>query len=378
MPPLNILIKPASSACNLRCKYCFYCDEAENRTEKNYGMMTGDILEVLVKKAFEYGESYVGFAFQGGEPTLAGLGFYRKLIELQQKYNRKKVKIGNAIQTNGTLIDADWAEFLAKNRFLVGVSLDGPKDIHDLNRVDAQGKGSYNRIMKTVALFKQYGVEYNILSVVCKSVARHIGQVYHYFVKQGFGYLQFIPCLDSLGAEPGQSPYSLTPRLYEDFLKRLFDLWYHDFMANGRRVSVRMFDNILQMLLGYPPESCDMKGHCSANLVVEADGSVYPCDFYVLDEWKMGNIRTDSPAELLQGDTAQAFVAVSEGISEQCRGCEVYALCRGGCRRYYEPIIDGKIGHKNYFCSAYKAFYQYALPRFQEVLQAVVGPVPGR
>jgi uncharacterized protein len=372
MPPINILIKPASSACNLRCKYCFYCDEAENRTEKNYGMMTTDTLEILVEKAFEYGESYVGFAFQGGEPTLAGLDFFRKLLDLEGKYNRKKVKVGNAIQTNGTLIDAEWAQFLAENRFLIGVSLDGPKDIHDMNRVDAQGKGSYNRIMKTVTLFKQYGVEYNILSVVSKSVARHIDQVYHYFVKQGFEYLQFIPCLDSLGAEPGQSLYSLTPRLYEDFLKRLFDLWYHDFMATGRRISIRMFDNVLQMLLGYPPESCDMKGHCSANPVIEADGSVYPCDFYVLDQWRMGNIRTDSLAEMLQGETAKVFVAVSAGIPEQCGGCEVYALCRGGCRRYYEPIIEGKIG-KNYFCSAYKAFYQYALPRFQEVLRIVAG-----
>jgi uncharacterized protein len=370
MPPINMLIKPASSACNLHCKYCFYCDEAENRSEKNYGMMTGETLETIVRKAFEYGESYVGFAFQGGEPTLAGLDFFRKFLALQEKYNRKKVKVGNAIQTNGMLIDVEWAQFLAENRFLVGVSLDGPKDIHDWNRTDHRGMGSYSRVKKAIGLFRKHRVEYNILCVVTKPVARHIGKIYNYFVKQGFEYLQFIPCLDGLGAEPGQNPYSLTPPIYEDFLKRLFDLWYHDFKTNGRRVSIRMFDNILQMLMGYLPESCDMKGRCSANLVIEADGSVYPCDFYVLDQWKMGNIVDDGLARMLQGETAKAFVAVSEGIPGQCGGCEVYALCRGGCRRHYEPITAGKV-EKNYFCTAYKGFYQYVLPRFQEVLRII-------
>jgi uncharacterized protein len=377
MPPINILIKPASSACNLHCKYCFYLDEAEKRSQSGYGMMSEATLETIVRKALEYGETQVGFAFQGGEPTLAGLDYYRKLLELQQKYNEKRVTISNSIQTNGMAIDADWAQFLAENHFLVGLSLDGPKEIHDLNRIDAKGAGSYNRIMKTVTLFKQSGVEYNILSVVSKPVARHIGKVYNYFVKQGFEYLQFIPCLDGLGVQPGRSPYSLTPRLYEDFLKRLFDLWYHDFTVNGRRVSIRMFDNILQMLMGYPPESCDMKGRCSANIVVEADGSVYPCDFYALDEWKMGNVHEDGLAELIQGEIAKAFVAVSAGITEQCAGCEVYALCRGGCRRNYEPIRDGKVG-KNYFCPAFKAFYQYALPRFQEMVRLITRKYPGR
>jgi uncharacterized protein len=166
MPPINVLIKPAFSACNLRCQYCFYYDESQKRSQSNYGMMTAETLETIVQKTLAYGETYVGFAFQGGEPTLAGLGFYRNLLELQQKYNQKKVKISNAIQTNGTLLDADWAQFLAQNRFLVGLSLDGPKDINDLNRIDAQGAGSYNRVLKTVALFNHYQVEYNVLSVV--------------------------------------------------------------------------------------------------------------------------------------------------------------------------------------------------------------------
>lgn len=369
MPPLNILIKPVSSACNLRCQYCFYHDVAENRSQSDYGIMTVETLEVIVRKALEYGDSYVGFAFQGGEPTAAGLDFYRRLLELEAKYNRKRLRIGNAIQTNGMLVDDNWARFLGENRFLVGLSLDGPKAIHDFNRVDSRGNGSFNRVMKTVNLFDQYHVEYNILTVISKLVARHIEQVYRFFTKQGFNYLQFIPCLDGLGEEPGRNPYSITPQMYGDCLKRLFDLWYRDFL-DDRRISIRMFDNILQILLGMQPESCDMNGYCTANIVVEADGSVYPCDFYVIDQWKTGNIHDREIWELLRGETAKAFMGVSYAIAHQCGRCEYFGVCRGGCRRHYEPI-DGAITGENYFCPAYREFYQYTLPRFYEIANRI-------
>lgn len=369
MPPINILIKPASSNCNLNCKYCFYYDVAENREVKNFGIMSFDTLEVLVKKAFDYGEHFVGFAFQGGEPTLAGLDFYRKLIEFQKKYNTKKIRVSNSIQTNGTLINNEWAKFLSENNFLVGLSLDGPKEIHDINRIDKKGSGSFVKIEKAIDLFDKYKVEYNILCVVTKLVARHVDKVYRYYSKKGFQYLQFIPCLDELGIEPGKNPYSLTPEAYGDFLKKLFDLWYRDFMS-GKRVSIRMFDNIAQMLAGYPPEACDMKGCCSANLVVESDGSIYPCDFYVVNEWVMGKIQDSSILELVQSDNAKAFVDNSIGIPDKCRSCEYLSVCRGGCRRHYEPVSEKSLGG-NYFCNSYKEFYQYALPRFYEIVRMV-------
>jgi uncharacterized protein len=366
-----MLIKPASSSCNLKCKYCFYFDVAENREIQNYGIMSLDTLETLVMKAFEYGEHFVGFAFQGGEPTLAGLEFYKKLIELQQKYNTKKLRVTNSIQTNGTLINEDWAKFLAENNFLVGLSLDGPKEIHDLNRIDARGFGSYKNLEKTIEFFNKYKVEYNILCVVTKSVSRHIEKIYNYYFKKGFKYLQFIPCLDELGMEPGSNPYSLQSESYEEFLKKLFDLWYRD-VKLGKGVSIRMFDNILQMLLGYPPESCDMAGRCTANTIVEADGSVYPCDFYVLSQWKLGNLKDNTLEEMLNGDKAKEFVGVSIGMAEECRSCEYVRLCRGGCRRHYEPILEDKLG-SNYFCKAYKGFYGYTLPRFYEIARQFRG-----
>jgi uncharacterized protein len=367
MPPINILIKPASSGCNLRCKYCFYYDVAENRDIKNYGVMTADTLEALVKRAFEFGEHYVGFAFQGGEPTLAGLDFYKNLIELQKKYNAKNIRVSNSIQTNGTNIDEQWAQFLGENKFLVGLSLDGPKEIHDINRVDSRGIGSHSRIEKTIELFNKYRVEYNILCVVSKLVARHVDKVYKYYYKRGFKYLQFIPCLDELGDEPGKNPYSLTPEVYGEFLKKLFDLWHRDFIE-GKGISIRMFDNIVQMLAGYSPEACDMNGSCLANVVVESDGSVYPCDFYVINEWCMGYIQEKSILELLTGEKAKSFVEGSKGIPEKCKSCEYLRVCRGGCRRHYEPAVDKSLG-SNYFCSSYKEFYKYTLPRFYEIVR---------
>jgi uncharacterized protein len=369
MPVINILIKPASGNCNLHCKYCFYKNVAENRKEKSYGFMTYETLEKLVKKAFEYADNMIGFAFQGGEPTLIGLDFYRNLISLQEKYNVKKIKLSNSIQTNGMLIDDEWSEFLAKNNFLVGLSLDGHKEIQDQNRVDINGEGSYKRIVKTIDSFNKYKVEYNILSVVTKSVARHIGKIYKFYSKNNFDYLQFIPCLDELNEEAGNNPYSLTPELYSEFLKNLFDLWYVDFKS-GKRKSIRMFDNILQILLGMQPESCDMSGYCSANLVVEADGSCYPCDFYVLDKWKMGSIEESSIKDLLQGKKAEEFVNSAAGIPNYCRSCEFISLCRGGCRRHYEPINEKALG-KNYFCLAYKEFYKYTIVRFQEIARLI-------
>lgn len=369
MPAINILIKPVSSSCNLQCKYCFYYDVAKHREEKNYGLMSYDTLEILVRKVFEYGDTIVGFTFQGGEPTLAGLDFYKNLISMQEKYNIKKVRVNNAIQTNGMIIDDEWAEFLAKNNFLVGLSLDGPKDIHDQNRIDINGVGSYTRIEKTIERFNKYKVEYNILSVVTKSVARHVQKIYKYYIKKGFNYLQFIPCLDELDTKAGNNLYSLTPEDYGDFLKNLFDLWYKDFIEE-KRISIRMFDNIIQMLLGLRPESCDMNGHCSANLVIESDGSCYPCDFYVVDKWKMGNIMETSVKDLLQGEKANEFIGKSKDIPHDCSKCKFISICRSGCRRHYEPVDKKALG-KNYFCSSYKNFYEYTILRFQQIANMV-------
>lgn len=327
--------------------------------------MSTDTLEELVRKSFDYAEGACTFAFQGGEPTLSGLNFYKSLIEFQKKYNTKGVQVYNAIQTNGLVIDEQWAEFLAKNEFLTGISLDGPKDIHDMNRVNKDGKGSFTQVMHAIDLFKKHDVEFNILTVVNSQTARHIMKIYNYFKKQGFRYLQFIPCMDPLNEKPGQHEYSLSPKRYTYFLKTLFDLWYADAMK-GNFISIRQFDNLVGMLLGRSPESCGMSGVCSLNFVIESDGSTYPCDFYVIDQWYLGNILIDSFEKIRNCENANKFVNVSKHISEQCKSCPHFMLCRGGCRRNREPFTDG-LPSLNYFCQPLKEFFSYSTERLKQI-----------
>ena len=365
MPPLSLLIKPASSSCNLRCKYCFYHSLAEKRSTESFGLMSSDTLELLVKKALKYAEYSCTFAFQGGEPTIIGPDFFKKLIEYEKTYNTGKIQINNAIQTNGMLINDEWAEFFSANNFLVGISLDGPKDIHDANRFDARNKGSFSRVMNAVDLFNKHKVEYNILTVVNSYTARHISKIYTFFKKNGFKYLQFIPCLDPFDENPGNNDFSLTPARYTYFLNTLFDLWHED-INKGEMISIRYFDNLVGMAMGYPPESCGMSGQCVCYYVIEANGGVYPCDFYVIDRWYLGNIKDDGFEELRQKDAALEFINVSKHADPKCLECKWANFCRGGCRRNREPFIDGK-PVLNYYCSAYEKFYEHAGSRIVEL-----------
>lgn len=369
MPSMSLLIKPASSLCNLRCKYCFYHSIAENRMTESYGIMDDETLELLVKKTLNFSDHSCSFAFQGGEPTLAGLDFFRKLIKLEKKYNRKNIAITNSIQTNGIVIDDEWARFLAENKFLVGLSLDGPKNIHDTNRCDHNGKDTFNNVMNTVNLFKKYDIEYNILFVVDALVARHVNKVYNFYKKNDFRFLQFIPCLDPLGEEPGKYPHSLTPERFTYFLKNLFDKWYEDFM-NNNYISIRYFDNLVGMIMGYPPEACGMSGVCNCQFVVESDGGVYPCDFYVIDRYYLGNLKDKGFEELKYSEPGKRFIEESKHVDPACKECEYFQICRGGCRRTREPFVNGK-PVLNYFCPSYKDFFNYSIERLQKVARIV-------
>jgi len=331
--------------------------------------MNFKLLEIIVQKALKEVEEECTFAFQGGEPTLVGIDFYKKLLEYEQKYNQKNIRINNAIQTNGLVIDEEWAHFLAQNNFLIGISLDGPKGIHDLYRVDNQGEETFQRIIKAIHLFDQYHVKYNILTVVTAQVARHIHKIYNFFKNKNFTYLQFVPCLDPLDEESGGYRFSLTPEKYSYFLKTLFDLWYVDIM-NSHVISIRYFDNLLQLMLGYPPEECGMLGSCTCQFIIEANGGVYPCDFYVIDQWYLGNIKDQSFSQLLNSSVAQKFVQSSIYVDPVCRECPWFNLCRGGCRRWREPFINGK-PHLNYLCPAYQEFFRYTIDRFNNIIEKI-------
>ena len=368
MPALSLLIKPASGNCNMRCRYCFYADELDNREIRSYGKMSVDTMRTIVDKAMEYGDYECTIAFQGGEPTLAGLDFYRDLVAYVTAHeNPKKLKIHYALQTNGYLINEEWAAFLGENHFLVGVSLDGLKEIHDRYRLDAAGKGTYQRVISAIRLLEKHQVEYNILTVVTAATARNGQKIYNYFKKNHFGYQQYIECLDPIGEEPGQHEYSLTPEKYGEFLKSMFDAWYLD-MRSGTYVYNRYFENLMMIMAGQQPESCNMRGVCGKQWVFEADGSVYPCDFYALDQWRLGNIQENSFEEMDEKRDELGFIQWSMRQQEDCQKCRWFGLCRNGCRRNREPVT-AEHTNRNYFCKSYQMFFEYAYPRLTEIYQ---------
>lgn len=363
MPPVNLLIKPASSACNMNCSYCFYDAIARQRETAFMGILSEELLERVVEQAFAYAEQYCGFAFQGGEPTLAGLAFFERAMELQKKHNSRNIRVLNAIQTNGYVIDDEWAAFFAKNNFLVGLSLDGSAQTHNANRVDRAGEPTFNRVMHAANALKKHGAEFNILSVVTGKNARGIEKTYNFFKKNGFFYLQFIPCLEPLELTRGTLPYHLSTEGYASFLKRLFDLWYADYQR-GEYVSIRHIDNLAAIARRGEPEACNMRGHCTLQFVVEGDGSVYPCDFFVFDEYRLGNIRTDTLAGMAQSDAARRFLASSKQLPEECGQCKYLYFCRNGCAR-------DRVANKNYYCAAYRDYFEYLLSTGR--MQALAG-----
>lgn len=373
MPAASILIKPSSSNCNIDCKYCFYKCLSSNREEYSKGFMKEDTLEQLVIRAIEYADGFLSFAFQGGEPTLAGIDFFRRAAELQKKYNTKGLTIENTIQTNGMVIDEEWAQFLAENHFLAGLSLDGPPKVHNQYRKTVKGEDTFEQIMHTISLFEQYKVDYNVLSVVTNTAVKKASHLYRFFKNHGFKYVQLIPCMDEenrLGTS-GKEGFAVEPVQYGKFLCEIFDLWYEDF-KNGYRMDIRMFSNLAQMAVGYPAEQCGMNGSCNCYLVVEGDGSVYPCDFYCTDEWKLGTIE-ESFESLVASDKAKKFVDDSKYETDECRDCSHFLLCRGGCRRWREPFVEEKPG-QNALCEAYKIFFEHTAERIKKLGMTIVNP----
>lgn len=367
MPAASILIKPASANCNMDCKYCFYKCLSSHREEYSKEFMKEETLETLVREAIAYADGSLTFAFQGGEPTLAGLDFFQKAVELQQKYNNKKLQIENTIQTNGLLIDEKWARFLGEHRFLVGLSLDGPKKMHDRYRKDAGGQDTFARIMHSVQLLEQYHVDYNVVTVVTNDTAKQASFLYKFWKRNHYPFVQFIPCMDEIKRQDGtqeRSIYAVEPEQYGKFLCELFDLWYADFAA-GETMDIRMFSNLAQMAAGYPAEECGMNGCCNCYFVVEGDGSVYPCDFYCMDEWKLGTVN-DGFVQMKTSEKAKAFVEASRPVCAACQECPYFSLCRGGCRRWREPFVDGKPG-LNQLCSAYRMFFAHAAERMERL-----------
>ena len=326
MRQMTALIKPASSLCNLRCSYCFYCDEADSRKKRTAEKMEISTAENLIKKMFDFcGEnSLLTFMFQGGEPLLAGIDFFKEFIETAEKHRTQGSIIQYSLQTNGTLIDEEFCKLFKENNFLIGVSIDGDKEIHDKNRCK-----SFDKAMQGIGLLKKHGVEFNILSVI--TAKTDASMLFDFYIRNDFRSVQPIYCLDSLGGEKGD--YSLSAKQLARFKKRFFNLWFAE-VSKGKHFYVRDFDNLLSLLTKGIAEQCGASGRCNAQLVVEADGTCYPCDFYCLDEFECANINETDINGILNSEGLKKFFLHDEEKNPLCQSCPVKSVCGGGCKRY--------------------------------------------
>jgi uncharacterized protein len=395
--PFHLLAKPSGSACNLGCGYCFYLEKAHLYPGSAPHRMSRDTLEAYVRDYIgaQPGPS-VSFGWQGGEPTLLGIGFFREAVELQRRYAGGK-SIENGFQTNGVLIDDDWAEFLAREKFLVGISIDGPREMHDAHRTDKGGRPTFDRVMSGLSALKRHGVDFNTLTSVHSANSRHPKEVYRFLREIGSRFLQFIPIVEraaapgaaapglrlapppddpeARGLEDRATPWSVAPEDYGRFLCAVFDEWV------GRdvgRVFVGAFESALANWMGLPPGTCVFHRDCGRALVLEHNGDVYSCDHYVYPAYRLGNLHetplaelADSPAQIRFGQAKSATLPLS------CRKCPVGFACRGECPKHrFLRAIDGEPG-LNYLCAGYWRFFRHidsAMLTMAELLRRELSP----
>lgn len=329
MKTLSLLIKPASSLCNMRCDYCCYADVSEHRSVKSYGVMSPETVSALLSRVKETKAEEITFAFQGGEPTVAGLPFFEDFAK-KVKETLSGALVHCALQTNGLLLDDAFVAFLKRENVLVGLSLDGYREIHDFLRHDCDKRGTFQRVMAAYDRLIKADVDTNILTVVTGPLSKCATKLWRFYQKNKMDFVQLIPCLEALDEDCRQK-WTLTPRQYAAFLKELFPLWAES-LEKGDYTSIRLFDNLIRQSAGRACEMCGMNGSCSPQFVVEADGSVYPCDFYVLDELCCGNIRDNSFDEILEHPNMKRFLTPL--LPKTCADCRFGGFCHGGCKRY--------------------------------------------
>jgi uncharacterized protein len=364
--PFSLLVKPASADCNLRCEYCFYLDRSELYPAERRHRMSDEVLEALVSSYMATRQASYAFGWQGGEPTLMGVDFFRNVTALQQKYGRRGAVVANGLQTNATLIDDEFAEHLAKYRFLVGASLDGPAEIHNRFRRSGAGRGSHARVLEGIARLEKHNVEYNILILVSAANVEHPREVYGYLKERGFMFHQYIPCVEFAG-EGALAPFAISGEDWGRFMCGIFDEWIGD---DVRRVSVRLFDSILTYLVTGERNVCTMSGDCRKYFVVEYNGDVYPCDFFVEGGLRLGNVLEDSWEQMQKSEAYRAFGARKGGMDAACTECEFVEICMGDCvkNRLCGGSDPSRLSH---LCEGWKMFYAHAMPRLREVADGI-------
>ena len=375
----NVLTKPIGPICNLGCKYCFYLEKEllyPINPRPSDWILPENILEEYIRQYIEsQPDPVVTFGWQGGEPTLVGVDYFRKIVALQQKYANGK-KMENTLQTNGMLLDDEWCEFLATNRFLIGLSVDGPKHLHDRYRVDKGGTPSFDKVMQSVGYLKKHGVEFNTLTVVQRDNSQHPLEVYRFLRDIGHTFLQFIPIVERIATEntsngmalisprsgvPGQvTEWSVKPQQYGKFLCAVFDEWVRNDVG---KTFVQLFDVTLAAWVGLEPALCVFQHTCGSSVVLEHNGDLYSCDHFVYPEYRLGNIMERPLADLLSSDQQTRFGKDKlDQLPRSCRECNVRFVCSGECPKHrFARSADGE-DNLNYLCPAYKLFFTHVAP----------------
>ena len=393
----HVMTKPIGPICNLDCKYCFYLEKEKLFPSNENFKMSDEVLETYVRQYIATQDApEVSFAWQGGEPTLLGVAFFRKVVALQAKHSGGK-RISNALQTNGTLLDDEWGAFLHQHQFLVGLSIDGPARLHNAYRVDKKGRATYDDVLRGLRVLKKHRVEFNTLTVVNRANARHALDVYRFLRGIGSGFIQFIPLVERLadaeatklgldlaapprvdeeaGARMPVTEWSVEPGVYGEFLCTIFDEWVRHDVG---KTFVQMFDVTLGNWVGQGGGLCVFSETCGSALALEHNGDLYSCDHYVYPHYRLGNILNASLGELVASEFQQKFGRdKSATLPRYCRECEVRHLCHGECPKHrFIRTPDGEPG-LNYLCRAYIKFFNHSAPamkRMAELLRAGRAP----
>ena len=366
----QIFAKPAGPICNLRCKYCYYLEKKDLYPERKSFLMTDEILEKFIIQNIEAStEEIINFSWHGGEPMLAGIDFFRKAVEIQKKHKPGGRLIINGIQTNGTLIDEEWAGFMAEENFIAGVSIDGPEDLHNKFRRSPGNKPTHHDVLRGWRILQQYGVTSEILCVVSAMNAKHPLVVYDYFRSLGARFMTFLPLVvKQPGSATDVTSESVTAEEFGEFLITIFDRWVEQDIGE---IKVQIFEEAARTAFGQEHTLCIFKIDCGGVPVLEHNGDFYSCDHYVDDEHLVGNIKNGSLTAFLDSRQQKRFGrAKSRKLPRYCLECEVRSMCNGECpKNRFINTPDGEPG-LNYLCQGYKKFFNHCRP-FVEAVAAM-------
>lgn len=393
----HMMAKPIGPVCNLNCTYCYYLSKKDFYKENEQWRIADDILEEYIKQYInEQNCKQINFSWQGGEPTLLGIDFFRKVVKLQKKYSPSDKIISNDIQTNGTLLNVEWCEFLHDNRFLVGLSIDGPSALNDKYRIDKNQQSNFYNVVAAAQLLKKYKVEFNTLTVVNRTNAKRPLDVYKFLrTKIGSTYMQFIPCVEpkefttvapqfwdenklpkvgDSAACPGTSDslvteWSVDPDDYGYFLCKIFDRWYRNDVG---KVFIINFEASINLWVGRQSPVCYFAKMCGKSLAIEHDGNVYSCDHYVYPEYKLGNIKEQSLSQMAFSERQMRFgLNKSQSLPRYCRDCKFLFACHGECpKNRILRTLDGEFG-LNYLCTGLKKYFQYIDPYIKLIIKEI-------